>query len=235
MEISKDLIKFQIEEGVFLVHKPKNITSFGLLRKLWGVFGTRKIGHAGTLDPLATGLMIVGVGPGTKKISNYVKLPKTYLVEMKLGVSTTTGDLEGEIVEEKTVYKSDISERLIEDTLLGMLGEHDLQVPMYSAIKVKGKALYKYARQDSEPEVIPIKRMEIKSLQLLDHYHQRYSYIVKARLEVSSGTYIRTLVEEFGRRMGYPATMSNLYRLSIDTYLDQNAYHVEESILKTAK
>lgn len=226
MEIMEGFEKYQIEDGIFEVHKPVGISSFGLLRKLWGLFGTRKIGHAGTLDPLASGLLIVGVGKGTKKITKYLKLPKTYHVEIFLGKSTTTLDEEGEVTAEKQVYKADISERVIEDTLQSMVGENELQVPLYSAIKVQGKALYQYARKEQEPEYIPTKKMIVTRVQLLDHYRTDNYYIVKARFEVSSGTYIRTLAEEFGRRLGYPAFARALYRVAIDEYLDQDALRI---------
>ena len=227
MEFPAELIRHQIHEGVFLVHKPKEISSFALLRRLWNVCETRKIGHAGTLDPLASGLMIVGVGPGTKNIAQFVKLSKTYLVELILGKSTSTGDLEGDITEKKIVYKSDIAEYDIEKTVVGMLGTHTLEVPMYSAIKVQGKALYKYARNNQVLDEIPRKEMQVLMIQLLDHYPRTNEYVIKLRMEVSSGSYIRTLVEEFGRRMGYPATTMELYRLSIAEYLDQDAYRIK--------
>ena len=218
--------KHYIEPDVLLVHKPVGITSFGVVGKLRKILGIRKIGHAGTLDPLARGLMIVGIGSGTKKMNHYLKLPKTYIAEILVGKSTTTGDLEGEIVEEKLVSKSDFKAKELENEVLQMKGLHTLQVPLYSAIKVQGKALYKYAREGKEPPYIPEKEMNISSIQFLDTYHYNRKYqIVQVRIEVSSGSYIRTLGEEFGRRIGYPATLNSLYRVSIDTYHDTDAYH----------
>ena len=217
-----------IEPDVLLVHKPKGITSFDVVRKLRRVLGERKIGHAGTLDPLAHGLMILGIKTGTKKMTNYLKLPKTYIAEVLLGKSTDTGDLEGEIVKEKVIYKGDLKERDIDDTLLSMVGEHLLEVPLYSAIKVDGQPLYWYARNNKTPPRIPQKEMNVTNIQLLDHYQSADHYVVKVRLDVSSGTYIRTLGEEIGRRLGYPATLKDLYRVHIGEFLDQDAYRFED-------
>ncbi len=213
-----------IESDIFLVHKPVGITSFDVIRKLRGITGIRKIGHAGTLDPLASGLMIVGFEKGTKKLNHYLKLPKTYIADILIGTSTTTGDLEGDVVAEKKVYKNDLKKADLEEVVIAMSGSHTLQVPLYSAIKVQGKALYQYAREGKTPPYIPEKEMNIRSIQLLDEYHSGDGHIVRVRLDVSSGTYIRTLGEEFGRRIGYPATLKSLYRVAIDTHQDQDAY-----------
>ena len=217
--------KHYIEDDILLVHKPVGISSFDVVRKLRRILGIKKIGHAGTLDPLARGLMIVGIGSGTKKMTKYLKLPKVYIAEILVGKSTTTGDLEGEVVKEKFVGKGDLKKNDIEDTVVGMKGQHTLEVPLYSAIKVQGKALYKYAREGQTPPYIPEKEMNIMNIQLLDAYHSGDNHIVQVRIQVSSGSYIRTLGEEFGRRMGYPATLKSLYRLSIGSYLDEDAYH----------
>lgn len=223
--MKKPKSKHYIEPDVLLVHKPKGISSFDVIRKLRPILGTRKIGHAGTLDPLAWGLMIVGVDTGTKKLTQYLKLPKTYIAEILIGKSTTTGDLEGDIVEEKFVDRNEIKTNELEFQVLSMKGEHTLQVPLYSAIKVQGKALYSYARAGETPPYIPEKEMNITAIQMLDSYRTGTHHVVKVRIEVSSGTYIRTLGEEFGRRVGYPATLKSLYRVKIDDFKDADAYH----------
>lgn len=219
-----------IEPDILLVHKPKGITSFDVIRKLRRVLGIKKIGHAGTLDPLAHGLMIVGTNSGTKKLQQYLKLPKTYVAQILCGTSTTTGDLGGEIVEEKSVIKADFKEKNIEEAITSMVGEHQLQAPLYSALKVEGKPLYWYARNNQEPPFIPTKEMNVKQVMLLDHYASGKHYVISIRIEVSSGTYIRTLGEELGKRLGYPATLKGLYRVKIDEYEDANAYHFPEDV-----
>lgn len=216
--------KHYIEPDVLLVHKDPGMSSFDVIRKLRPILGTRKIGHAGTLDPLARGLMVLGINKGTKKLTQYLKLPKVYTAEILVGKSTTTGDLEGEIIDERFVEKKDTKYSDLEKVLESMVGSHTLQVPLYSAIKVQGKALYAYARAGETPPYIPEKEMNIRSLIILDSYRSGTYHVVKVRVDVSSGTYIRTLGEEFGRRIGYPATLKSLYRVSIGEYLDINAF-----------
>ena len=227
--MKKPKSKNYLEPDILLVHKPVGISSFDVIRKLRRILGIRKIGHAGTLDPLASGLMIVGIGTGTKKMTQYLKLPKTYLAEILVGKSTTTGDMEGDVVDEKFVEKKDIKKIDFEKMISEMEGSHTLQVPLYSAIKVQGKALYAYARAGETPPYIPEKEMNILSIYYLDDYRSGHNHIVKVRLEVSSGSYIRTLGEEFGRRIGYPATLKSLYRVAIDNHYDKDAYRFNDT------
>ncbi len=220
--------KHYIEPDILLVSKPKGITSFDVIRKLRNILGIRKIGHAGTLDPLAHGLMIVGIASGTKKMTSYLKLPKTYIAHIRIGVSTTTGDLEGEVVDEKVPHRNDMKEKDLEDVALSLVGPHTLQVPLYSAIKVQGKPLYEYARNNITPPYIPEKEMNINDIQYLDSYRSGNYYVLSLRMSVSSGTYIRTIGELVGSKLGYPATLQGLYRVSIGKYLDKNAYKLKK-------
>jgi tRNA pseudouridine55 synthase len=219
-----------IEPDILLVHKPKGITSFDVIRKLRRVLTIRKIGHAGTLDPLAHGLMIVGIQSGTKKMQQYLKLPKTYTAEVLCGMSTATGDLEGETIEEKSIVTVDFKEKHIQEALDSMVGEHQLQAPLYSALKVEGKPLYWYARNNQTPPFIPVKEMNVTSIMLLDNYVSGKYYVIKIRIEVSSGTYIRTLGEELGKRLGYPATLKGLYRVKIGVHEDQHAFRLPDGV-----
>lgn len=220
--------KHYIENDVLLVHKPVGITSFGLVAKMRKILGTRKIGHAGTLDPLASGLMILGINKGTKKLNKYIKKDKIYLADVIIGVSTTTGDREGEIVEEKIVYKGDITEFMIESVLKKLEGEHYYPAPLYSAVKVLGKPLYSYARRGEKPPFIPEKKMHLIKSQILDMYKSGDRYIVRIRARVGSGTYIRTLAEELGKKIGYPASLKSLYRISIGDFSDHNSYYIDK-------
>lgn len=220
--------KFYIEEGIFLVHKPRGMSSFALVSRMRNILKTRKIGHAGTLDPLATGLMIMGVNKGTKKLKNYVGLDKVYLAEILIGQSTRTGDAEGEIVEEKIPDPLFMKESDIDDAFQSLLGESYYPAPLYSAVKVLGKPLYKYAREGVQPPYIPDKKMHVHNVQIVDLYKKGLFYIVKVRVRVGSGTYIRTLAEEFGKKINYPAHLHKLYRVSIGEYLDQNAFRLDD-------
>ncbi len=215
--------KHFIENDVLLVHKPKGISSFGLVAQMRKILGTRKVGHAGTLDPLASGLMIIGFHKGTKKLKNYLGLDKVYIADILIGKSTTTGDAEGEVIEEKK-YLSDIHEEDIETSLKSLVGERYYPAPLYSAVKVNGKPLYKYAREGVEPPFIPEKKMHLKNYQIMETYQNGNYFHMKLRVGVGSGTYVRTLAEEVGKKLGYPASLQSLYRLSVGQYQDKDAF-----------
>jgi len=204
-----------MKETLLLIDKPKGITSFDVIRELRKKLGVRKMGHAGTLDPLASGLMIIGIGENTKELARLVKLPKTYEVSVRLGERTTTGDLEGEVIEKKEV--GECNKEKIQEVLKGMVGEHNLPVPRYSAIKVDGEELYKKARrgEDFEP---PTRSMEIYSIDLKDSHICDDTCIFDISVDVSSGAYIRSLAEEIGKRLGYPATVQELRRTKIGEF-----------------
>ncbi len=220
--------KYYIEDGIIMVHKPVGISSFGLVSKLKKILRTKKIGHAGTLDPLATGLMIIGVGSGTKKMKNYVGLDKVYIADILIGRSTTTGDMEGEIVEEKITNNTDMDESLLNNAIQSFVGKNYYKAPLYSAVKVLGKPLYKYAREGKVPSFIPEKEMNLKRVKILNLYRDNKIHILRIRAEVGSGTYMRTLAEEFGKKIDYPASLKSLYRISIDNYLDKDSFYINK-------
>ena len=153
-------------EHILLIDKPSGITSFDCIRILRKKLGIRKMGHAGTLDPMATGLMIIGVGDGTKKLQEFLKLDKTYEAEILLGVQTDTGDITGKVLKELGIKNYELSEEKIKKVLQGMVAKLELPVPAYSAIKRGGEALYKKARRGEVVDV-PIKTMEIKAVEFL--------------------------------------------------------------------
>ena len=225
--------------NILLVDKPKGITSFDVIRLLRKKLGVWKMGHAGTLDPLASGLMIIGVNDGTKKMAEFLKLPKIYVADILLGKKSETGDLEGKILEEKNTEH--ITDEMIRSVVAGFAGKHMLAVPMYSAIKVGGKTLYSIARKKEKGGVLteketniapPIKEMEVISAELLgiERTDETFRFgvqprtgdggnlVIKVKMEVTSGSYIRTLAEEFGNRLGVPAMLSSLRRIQIGKY-----------------
>jgi len=208
---------------IILIDKPKGITSFDVIRILRKKLGFKKMGHAGTLDPLASGLMIIGIEKGTKKLNGFLKLQKVYEAEVLLGIQTTTGDMEGNIIAQKKV--ENISEKEIEKVLQSMVGKITLPVSIYSAIKVAGKPLYKYARKHLAVKQ-PSKEMEvfwIRFVALRPNAENKNSFIISIELEVASGTYIRSLAEEIGRRLGYPATIKELRRTKIGDFKIEDA------------
>lgn len=163
------------DKNILLIDKPAGITSFDVIRILRKKLGIRKMGHAGTLDPLASGLMIIGINDGTKKMAEFLKLPKTYVADILLGKKSETGDAEGKIVEEKSAEH--ITDEAIREVVENFSGIHLLAVPMYSAIKVGGRPLYSIARKKesgktlTEKETLavpPVKEMEVISAKLLN-------------------------------------------------------------------
>ena len=208
-----------------MVDKPKGITSFDVIRRLRKETGIRKMGHAGTLDPLATGLMIIGVNEGTKRMEEFLKLDKTYIAEILLGTRTDTGDLEGEVIEVREVY--DVESDYVEETINNFNGVFDLPVPKYSAIKRGGRALYEYAREGIEVEV-PIKPMKIYKSKFLGIEEMTEGFVVKVQFDVASGVYIRSLVEYLGELLGVPATLANLRRTKIGDFNIKSARKLEK-------
>jgi tRNA pseudouridine55 synthase len=203
------------EDSIVLIDKPAGMTSFGVVarvrRQLRDHFGKKvKVGHTGTLDPFATGLMILVTGKECRNASQYSKLDKVYEATIRLGQKSTTGDPEGEI--------SDISDRQpseeeVKTALKRFTGEITQRPPIYSAIKINGQRAYKLARKGIEVEV-PERTVTIYSLDLLD-----YSYPeVKIRVHVSSGTYIRTLAEDIGQVLEVGAYCTQLRRIRISDY-----------------
>ncbi len=212
----------ELHEQILLIDKPKGITSFDVIRRLRKELGIRKMGHGGTLDPLATGLMIIGVAEGTKKLSEYIKLNKEYIAEIRVGEKRSTGDLEGEILEEKVVASLDEGE--VKRILATMEGTLALPVSAYSAIKKDGVPLYKRARKAEKTGIpigedeLPIRTMQVFEAELKGVVCAENRCVVTVRFFVSSGTYIRSLAEELGKRLGYPATLQNLRRTKIGEF-----------------
>ncbi|MCR4328151.1 MAG: tRNA pseudouridine(55) synthase TruB [Patescibacteria group bacterium] len=208
-------------KDILLIDKPAGITSFDVIRKLRQKMKIRKMGHAGTLDPMATGLMIVGVREGTKKLNEYLKLPKVYEAEVMLGIRTDTGDREGKILESSNVKFQSFKEGEIRSALELLRGKIVLPVPKYSAVKMRGTPLYARARKGEDFEA-PKKEMEVMRITLERIWNMEYGMknegmgiVLKFEVEVASGTYIRSLAEEIGRRLGVPATLWNLRRTQI--------------------
>lgn len=213
---------------LLLVDKPKGITSFDVIRQLRRQTGVRKFGHAGTLDPLASGLMLLGVEQGTKKLGELIKLDKEYIAEIRLGETRSTGDLEGEVIDQCDVSEQiDQLQARVLTTLKTLVGTHTLPVSAYSAIKVDGVPMYKRARKaeltgDSIID-IPVRAMTVHEQELLDLTAADKQAVATVRFRVASGTYIRSLGEELGRRLGYPATLQNLRRTKVGEYVIEDA------------
>lgn len=201
-----------MEDYILILNKPKNISSFSYIQKIRKEENIKKIGHAGTLDPLAEGMMIV-MANGATKFSDYLmKKDKTYLVEMELGYETETLDLEGKKINE---YKGEIeiNIELLNEVLNKYKGKIKQIPPMYSAIKKDGIKLYQLARSGEKIE------LESRNVEIYDIYDVEFNNKkIRFRCDVSSGTYIRSLVRDIGRELGYFATMTELFREKVGKF-----------------
>jgi tRNA pseudouridine55 synthase len=217
-------------QEILLIDKPAGITSYDVIRILQRKMGRLKMGHAGTLDPMATGLMIIGIGAGTKKLNDYLKLPKTYEAEITLGVRTDTSDITGTVLEKYDLNSDDselklvINEEKIKQVLISLIGKNDLPVSIYSALKKAGKPLYEYAREGKDVE-IPMRTMTVNRIEFISFNNTEYK--IKAIFDVESGTYIRSLAEEIGKRLGTVATLSELRRTRIGEFYVKDAELLE--------
>jgi tRNA pseudouridine55 synthase len=185
-------------DGIIIINKPQNCTSHDVVYKVKKIFN-QKVGHTGTLDPMATGVLPLLVGKGTLCSKYLINHDKTYEVELELGKKTDTGDIEGNIVEEKEIDINILNSENVEETLKTFLGKQEQMPPMYSAIKVKGKKLYEYARKGQKVEVEP-RKIEIFEIELLNI--DKISKIVQFKVHCSKGTYIRSLCEDIAERLG---------------------------------
>ena len=203
------------EDQIILIDKPAGISSFGVVAKvrtrLRNEFGHKiKVGHTGTLDPFATGLLILLSGKMTKKSNEFLKLDKVYEATLKLGYTSTTGDPEGDL---KKI--NDIIPNLdqIQNTIKNFTGTVKQKVPAFSAVKINGQRAYKLARAGKDFET-PEREITIHNIEILSYDYPE----LKIRCEVSSGTYIRALAEDIGKALGTGAYLTALRRLKIADY-----------------
>lgn len=210
-----------------LVDKPKGITSHDVIDKVRKITGIRRTGHAGTLDPNATGLLIVGVGrESTKELwTKFGKLDKTYVAEITLGEEREGDDITGKFLISKSevLNKSQFTKSQISRILKGFIGEQMQIPPIYSAIKVKGQPAYKLARKGGEVELKP-RKITIYSIKLLDYKYP----VMKIETRVSSGTYVRSLARDIGQKLGCGAFLSELRRVKIGKYKLDDSVTLEQ-------
>jgi tRNA pseudouridine synthase B len=206
--------------GFILVNKKKDMTSRDVVNSLTKILNTKKIGHTGTLDPFAEGILLVAVNKGLKvvKLLNYKD--KEYITKVKLGIKTDTLDITGNILEEK---KEELNKEELAPVLKSFIGDYSYEVPIYSAIKVNGKKLYEYAREGKKVE-LPIKNSYIYDIKLIDFKDNSFTFSVK----VSNGTYIRALVRDISKKLNKLMTLEELTRTKVDNLLIENSYTLED-------
>lgn len=213
-------------DGIIVVNKEKGMTSHDVVNKIRRIFNTKRVGHLGTLDPLATGVLVVCINEATKLVQFLQEHDKKYIARVCLGKATDTYDLEGNITSEKKVFNVDA--KLLDETIASFLGESSQIPPIYSSIKVNGKKLYEYAREQKEVEILPktIKIHQIRRISQLEYKNNACYFDLE--LEVSKGTYIRSICYDLGKKLSLPSMMVDLQRISSDIFNLENAYKLEQ-------
>lgn len=206
-------------DGIIVINKEKDYTSHDVVAKLKKKLNISKVGHTGTLDPNATGVLPILIGKGTKFSKYLINHDKTYKAQIELGKKTDTADVEGNVIEEKPVDTEYIKQNLVQ-VLESFVGKQEQVPPMYSAIKKNGKKLYEYARKGEKIEVEP-RKIEIYKIELVKYNEKNIEFIVSC----SKGTYIRSLCEDIAEKLNTVGYMKNLERLQV------GEFNIEKSVL----
>lgn len=207
-------------DGVILINKPKGITSRDVVNEVCKILKTKKVGHTGTLDPIASGVLVVCVGKATKLVDIITSANKEYVATVKLGLLTDTLDLDGEVLKKEKVT---IRKEELINVLDSFLGKYEQEVPIYSAVKVNGKKLYEYAREGKKVN-LPKRMVEIKKIELINLTDEEYKFKVLA----SKGTYIRSLIYDINRKLNVIGVMSDLVRTKQGIFNIDDAYTLED-------
>ena len=207
--------------GILVVNKPQGITSHDVVARVRRIFRIRRVGHAGTLDPLATGVLVILLGKSTKLFNKFQSLDKAYRATLKLGVTTHTADILGKVIEQRPYVG--ITQAKIEEVFQKFIGEIEQTPPMVSAVKIGGKRLYKLARKgiavDRKPRVI-----RINTLRLINFFDSAVEFYV----ECSKGTYVRQLAEDMGRALGCGACITQIERTKVGDFAIEQAVKLED-------
>lgn len=207
-------------DGVILINKPKGITSRDVVNEVCKILKTKKVGHTGTLDPIASGVLVVCVGKATKLVDIITSANKEYVATVKLGLLTDTLDLDGEVLKKEKVT---IRKEELINVLNSFLGKYEQEVPIYSAVKVNGKKLYEYAREGKKVN-LPKRMVEIKEIELINLTDEEYKF----KVLVSKGTYIRSLIYDINRKLNVIGVMSDLVRTKQGIFNIDDAYTLED-------
>ena len=211
--------------GIIIVNKEEGFTSRDMVNKVGKVLGTKKIGHTGTLDPMATGVLVMCVGKCTSLVDMITSDYKEYVAGVRLGILTDTLDITGNVIEKGSV---DFSRDEIIGALNSMIGEYYQEVPIYSAVKIDGKKLYEYAREGISVE-LPKRLVNIKEIELVSDIYYRDGFIdFTIRCLVSKGTYIRSLIRDIASKLGSIGVMSSLIRTRQGDFSITDAYSISD-------
>ncbi len=206
--------------GILVVNKPIDFTSRDVVNKVGGILRTKKIGHTGTLDPIATGVLILCVGNTTKLCDVLTSEYKEYIATIKLGIKTDTLDTTGTIIETKDY---NIEESKLKEVLSSFLGKSIQTTPIYSAVKVNGKKLYEYAREGIKVE-LPTREINITNIELISFNNDE----IKFKTTVSKGTYIRALIDDICKKLNTVGSMSSLIRTKQGNFTIEESYTLED-------
>lgn len=214
-----------MKDGILVINKPKNMTSREVVNTACKKLNTRHIGHTGTLDPIATGVLVLGVNEGCKVIDLLTQEDKIYEAKVLVGVETDTLDITGNILNEYNI--ENLTGNDIEKALSKYRGKYNQEVPKYSAIHVNGKRLYEYARNNIEVE-LPKREVEVFDLVLKSFEKSDNRYTFSIISHVSKGTYIRSLIRDIGLSLGYPCTMMELTRVKQGSFTIDQAVDLDD-------
>ena len=206
--------------GILVVNKPIDFTSRDVVNKVGGILKTKKVGHTGTLDPIATGVLVICIGNTTKLCEVLTSEYKEYIATIKLGIKTDTLDTTGTIIEKKDF---DVTESQIKETLNSFLGTSIQTTPIYSAVKVNGKKLYEYAREGLYVE-LPKREINITNIELISYKEDEIIF----KTTVSKGTYIRALIDDICTKLNTVGTMSSLQRTKQGNFTIEKSYSIED-------
>jgi len=211
-------------DGIIVINKPKGCTSHDIVYKVKKIFD-EKVGHTGTLDPMATGVLPLLIGKGTLCSKYLINHDKTYKVKLQLGKKTDTADSEGKVIEEKDIDKKALEKNNVENILKTFFGKQEQVPPIYSAIKVNGKKLYEYARKGQDVEIKP-RQIEIYDINLsnIDENKEQIEF----KVSCSKGTYIRSLCEDIARKLNTVGYMIELERIQVGDFEIGDSITVQE-------
>ena len=204
-------------DGFIIINKKENMTRRDVVNIVCKKLHTKKVGHTGTLDPMAKGVLVIAVNKALKLVDDITSLNKEYIAEVTLGIKTDTLDITGNVLETEEIRS--INKESIEEVLNSFIGEYNMKVPIYSAVKVNGKKLYEYAREGKQVE-LPMKKVVINSIELLSINQNKFTF----KCNVSKGTYIRSLINDICKKLDVIGCMSDLIRTK------QGKFYIEDAI-----
>jgi len=208
-------------DGLIIVDKPKGLTSFDVVKSIRRKLKTRKVGHSGTLDPLATGILVILLGKYTKLFPEFSSFDKAYDATLELGVNTATGDSQGKIISKNDSFSS-VTQQQAEDVFKCFIGQIDQIPPMFSALKYHGKKLYELARKGID---VPRKARQVKLHKL--NIEKFYLPFIDFYMSCSKGTYVRSLVQDIGQRLGCGACITRIVRTELGPFKLKEALNLE--------